>query len=458
MAQPEMSQKGQTYQNYGAVYTETPLPAYYVTPAPPSRTSFTSSRFFKAGIVALALLELSYLSRHLFIHKHPHIHPHPYPHWDDSISGLNHDADDCSVWDHYDPDHHSTSAYNGTTSASKRFDAGDKYSFTIPTSSSRYHFASWGPIDKSSFEVIPVESDKDQIVVEVEVTKDPEGIARVCSLPSKSENDGERYGVGFYAPRLRDRDNYYFPAFNVLVYVPTKSSQQHLNSFETRLGQFEHIFPDLSSSINFSHLHVSAANVPMTFESVTATDVRVSGANAPIRGKLTSATDLIVSNANREIKGEYTLTQAGKIHISNANAPIEADIHLKAGDFHPRPDYYVQASNANAPISIKVVEQPTGSGLFFKASSVMSAVRVHLHAAFEGSFKLTNILKQPYVEVINKDDDPAGRGRERFVQFDRRGSTTSGRVGWGSPDDAKEHAPGDVKLDTIGAPLELFFD
>jgi hypothetical protein len=86
----------------------------------------------------------------------------------------------------------------------------------------------------------------------------------------------------------------------------------------------------------------------------------------------------------------------------------------------------------------------------------MSAVRVHLHAAFEGAFKLSNVFNQPTVQVTNRED-PAERGRERYVQFDKRGSTTSGQAEWGSPD-ANEHAPGNVDMSTVGAPLELFFD
>ncbi|KAG9095131.1 hypothetical protein FRC06_010095 [Ceratobasidium sp. 370] len=464
MAQPEMSQKG--VQNYGAIESNTPLPAYYVTPVPPLRTSFTSSRFFKAAIVALALLEVSWLGHYFLVDRHQHHpprHEHAYPPWDTSMTGLNHDTDDCSVWDHYDPDRphrHDidlTSLPRNTTATTE--DAGDKYTFTIPTSSARYHFASWGPIDKSRFEVVPVESDRKQLVVEVEVTKDPRGVARVCALPSTG--DAEPYGVGFYAPRLPGPDRQdYFPAFKVLVYIPTSSSQQNLNAFETRLGQFEHIFPDLSQSINFSRLQTSAANVPMTFKSVVATSVHVTNANGPITGKLTSATDLIVSNANDKISGEYTLTQAGNIKLDNANAqvhPTDVQIRLKSGDFHPRPDYHITTSNANSPIDLTILEQPVGSGFFLKASNAVAAVRVHLHAAFEGTFKLSTVLNRPSVEVTNKED-PAGRGRERFVQFNQRGSTTSGRAGWGSPNDAKEHAPGNVDASTVMGPIELFFD
>ncbi|KAG8742842.1 hypothetical protein FRC12_015243 [Ceratobasidium sp. 428] len=451
-----MSQKG--VQNYGAI-VDAPLPIYYVTPAPPPRPSFTSSRFFKATILALAFLEVSWLSRHLFIHRHRH-HSH-YDPWDPDMTRINPNSDDCSVWNHYDPDqphrHDANITSPPRTQNASTQDAGDKYSFSIPTSSSRYHFVSWGPIDKSRFEVVPVESDKKQIVVEVEVTKDPEGVARVCALPSTG--DDQTYGVGFYAPRIPGRhDHHYAPAFKVLVYIPTSSSQQHLNAFETRLGQFEHVFPDLSQTTNFSRIQTSAANVPMTFQSVTATSVHVSNANGPISGSLTSATDLIVSNANGKIDGEFTLTQAGNIKLDNANGPTTAQIRLKSGDFHPRPDYHLTASNANGPVDLTVLEQPVGSGFFLKGSNAMSAVRVHLNAAFEGAFKLSTVFNRPNVEVTNKDEDPAGRGRERFVQFDQHGSTTSGRAGWGSPNDAKEHAPGNVVLDTVAAPLELFFD
>jgi hypothetical protein len=115
------------------------------------------------------------------------------------IAGLDHDAEGCAVWDHYDPDsprHILEGVRTNTTTMYTRHDEGDKFSFSIPTSSERYHFVSWGPIDRSQFQVIAVESDKEQIVVEVEIIKDPKGVARVCALPSTG--DAETYGVGFY--------------------------------------------------------------------------------------------------------------------------------------------------------------------------------------------------------------------------------------------------------------------
>ena len=113
------------------------------------------------------------------------------------MAGIDSGAEGCAVWDHYDPDSPHRHPFNASSPAfSKLRGAGDKSTFSIPTSSSRYHFTSWGPIDKSRFEVIPVESDKKQIVVEVEVVKDPKGVARVCALPSSGED--ETYGVGIY--------------------------------------------------------------------------------------------------------------------------------------------------------------------------------------------------------------------------------------------------------------------
>lgn len=55
-----------------------------------------------------------------------------------------------------------------------------------------------------------------------------------------------------------------WPAFKITVYVPAGGGKS-LGALETRLGQFEHVFPDLSNT-RFTKLKVAAANVPMAFD------------------------------------------------------------------------------------------------------------------------------------------------------------------------------------------------
>lgn len=208
--------------NYGAIshsVPATPLPVYYLTPLPPPPRKRYG--FFKAFVAALVLI---WFTHHLFYkvgtrwvcplsdsdptqHRH-HSHRHsPYESgWDIGVSGLDHDAEGCAVWDHYDPDHplQVTKDAQSSGNATRRHgDDDDKFTFSIPISSERYHFVSWGPIDKSSIQLLPVKSDKKQIVVEIEILKDPRGVARVCALPSnKDDNGDDTYGVGIYVSRI----------------------------------------------------------------------------------------------------------------------------------------------------------------------------------------------------------------------------------------------------------------
>ncbi|CAE6465009.1 unnamed protein product [Rhizoctonia solani] len=419
--------------HYGAT-SNVPLPIYYITPTPPPRRS--KFRFIHAFLGAVVLL---WLTHHLF-HRH---HWHRHRHWDWDIhmdvQGLDHDADGCAVWDTYDPSTSGRSHNLNTTSS--------KYTFAIPLSSERYHFVSWGPIDKSTFEVVPVESDEAQVVVEVDVVKDVYSVARVCALPSRGER--ETYG----SPQ---RDHPYpsedWPAFRVKVFIPLTKHQQRLGSFETRLGQFEHTFPDLST-INFSRLSVAAANVPMTFQDVVADTISASNANGQISGKLTGATEVVVNTANAPIEGEVTLTGPGAVRLSNVNSPITSTVHLKSGDFRPRPDYHLELSNVKAPISARIASQPLDSGFFLKGNTVMGDINVYLNAAFQGDFKLSNMFSAPVVELRNKQD-PSGEGRERYLRFAKRGSTTTGSVQWGRG----EHAPGNVDLSGVGGSIGLYLD
>ncbi|CAE6491158.1 unnamed protein product [Rhizoctonia solani] len=434
--------------HYGAT-SNVPLPIYYISPPPPPPRS--KYRFIHAFLGAVGLL---WLTQHLFHrhHWHRHRHGHDFPDWDWDIhmdvNELDHDAEGCAVWDRYHP---SDRSHVSNVSISSHWTRSDKYTFSIPISSERYHFVSWGPIDKSTFEVVPVESDEEQVVVEVQVVKDPYDVARVCALPSKG--DEATYGVGIYSPR---KENPYppedWPAFNVKVFLPTTNHQQHLGAFETNLGQFEHIFPDLST-INFSRLSVASANVPMTLDDVVADTISASNANGKISGKLTGATRVSVKTANAPIEGEVTLTGPGTLHLSNANSPITSTIHLKAGDSYPRPDYHLDLSTANAPISATIASQPLNSGFFLQGHTVMGDINLHLNAAFEGDFKLSNVFKTPMVELKNKKD-PSGEGRERYLRFEKRGSTTVGSVQWGRGD----HAPGNVDVSTVGGSIGLYLD
>ncbi|KEP48766.1 putative transmembrane protein [Rhizoctonia solani 123E] len=428
----------QHYAHYGAT-CNVPHPIYYITPTPPPRRS--KLRFIHAFLGALGLL---WLTHHLFHRHHWHRHRHRDWDWDIhmDIEGLDHDADGCAVWDTYDSPSGHSHTLNTTSST---------YTLAIPLSSERFHFASWGPIDKSTFEVVPVESDEAQVVVEVNVVKDVYNGARVCALPSRGER--ETYGVGIYSPR---RDQPYpsedWPAFSIKVFIPLTKHQQRLGSFETRLGQFEHTFPDLST-INFSRLSVAAANVPMVFKDVVADTISATNANGAIEGKLTGATEVSVKTANAPIEGEVTLTGSGAVRVSNANSPMTLAIQLKSGDFYPRPDYHLELTNAKAPISARIASQPLNSGFFLKASSVMGDTNVYLNAAFQGDFKLSNMFNPPIVELRNKQD-PSGEGRERYLRFAKRGSTTTGSVQWGRG----EHAPGNVDMSNVGGSIGLYLE
>ncbi|KAF8693192.1 hypothetical protein RHS03_08417, partial [Rhizoctonia solani] len=459
-----MNRSPQYHQHYGAT-THVPLPVYYIAPAPPAPRRHRT-RFINAFLGAVLIL---WVTHHLFHRHHWYIHGRPGTgtgsgrdgdwEWDIhmDLQGINHDAEGCAVWDHYSPSHRSDSIASNVTSrphvrGQSKSDEGDKFTFLIPTSSPRYHFVSSGPIDKSTFQIVPVKSDKEQLVVEVEVIKDPEGEARVCALPSSGDSDV--YGVGFYSPR--NKHPYppsSWPAFTVKVFLPITDKQQHLNALETRLGQFEHIFPDLSQSFDFERLDLAAANVPMTFEDVVAGTIDVSNANAKIQGKLTGSSRVAVRNANAPVDAEVTLTGPGEIILDNANSPITSTIHLKSGDFYPRPDYHISLKNANAPISATIASQPLRSGFFLRGDTVMGDVDVHLNAAYEGGFKLSNLFRSPTVELTNKKD-PSGEGRHRYLSFEKRGSTTIGHVAWGT----EEHAPGQVDLSTVGKSIGLYFD
>ncbi|KAF8750000.1 hypothetical protein RHS01_09700 [Rhizoctonia solani] len=462
-----MNRSPQYHQHYGAT-THVPLPVYYIAPAPPAPRRHRT-RFINAFLGAVLIL---WVTHHLFHRHHWYIHGRPGTgsgrdgdwEWDIhmDLQGINHDAEGCAVWDHYSPSHRSDSIASNVTSrphvrGQSKSDEGDKFTFSIPTSSRA-----------------TILSHKEQLVVEVEVIKDPEGEARVCALPSSGDSDV--YGVGFYVRLLLSvlspfntdcmggtivtEEQASIPTV-VLACIyrqslpPHHRQTQHLNALETRLGQFEHIFPDLSQSFDFERLDLAAANVPMTFEDVVAGTIDVSNANAKIQGKLTGSSRVAVRNANAPVDAEVTLTGPGEIILDNANSIIQSnhvDDPFKVWRLlsSPRLPHLAQKRQctdqrddriSTAPFRV-LPQRGHRDGGCGRASE----------RSVRGGFKLSNLFRSPTVELTNKKD-PSGEGRHRYLSFEKRGSTTIGHVAWGT----EEHAPGQVDLSTVGKSIGLYF-
>jgi hypothetical protein len=89
------------------------------------------------------------------------------------------------------------------------------------------------------------------------------------------------------------------------------------------------------------------------------------------------------------------------------------------------------------------------------AHTSLSATAVKLHETYEGKFSLATTLDRLDIFVDKDVEDPAGKKRERFVDFERAGrGRFKGSVRWGEDEGAEK---GVVNIETTFAPARLRF-
>jgi hypothetical protein len=116
--------------------------------------------------------------------------------------------------------------------------------------------------------------------------------------------------------------------------------------------------------------------------------------------------------------------------------------------------FNVSARTSNSPLNIGFNAAPVDSRLHLDARTSNSPARVSLHPTFEGAFELaTGRWFTHHVEEREDVEDPAGKGRKRYVVLTLvRPGMGRGTVSWGSPND---HGPGKVTLRTSNSPVAL---
>jgi hypothetical protein len=118
--------------------------------------------------------------------------------------------------------------------------------------------------------------------------------------------------------------------------------------------------------------------------------------------------------------------------------------------------FLVSAHTSNSPLMVNFTEHAPDALLKLQAHTSNSPAHVRLQPAFEGTFKLQTSIFTAHVTPDVEPEDPAGRGRKRFVNVKTVGHGS--RVVYGDaewvPQD--EEAPaGRVEVSTSSSPLQL---
>lgn len=137
-------------------------------------------------------------------------------------------------------------------------------------------------------------------------------------------------------------------------------------------------------------------------------------------------------------------------------SPLVAFLTIASDYTHVTLNASVHTSNAPLQIYTPRMPMPYPSIFVLNASTSNAPATLLLHNEFEGTFDLQTSAKlgtgpKASLEVGTGGRDPANDGRQRVVEYDRRGNERGhkfGKIFWG-----KEPAPeemGEVRLATTG--------
>ncbi|KAG5650856.1 hypothetical protein H0H81_010736 [Sphagnurus paluster] len=275
---------------------------------------------------------------------------------------------------------------------------------------------------------------------------------QVCTV-TRGEREN---GFGIFGPEWSRRN---IVRFEVSVYLPKaiQGSVLDVKNFETDLPLFSHFISDLEHSVHFDAIHLQSSNLPIIVKSLNADKATIETRNSPIDGNfnVTSSLKLLTANAHVNVNVNLYNDEEKEIthlQIGTSNSDIKGTLTLQSAQ-RTRGKFQVTATTSNAPIDLHFSDAPVDSTLLLDAHTSNAPANVKLHETFEGAFTASSSLKRPTVFWQGHTADPAGKGRERKVSIDVRGTTVSGSVRWEGENN--KEVLGDVRVGTSLAPLTL---
>jgi len=338
-----------------------------------------------------------------------------------------------------------------------------KKAFKLPVSAESLFFVARGDAAAGGIFFETVESDDNELSVEVELESHHVDSANVCALEGE---DGSR-GIALLTPKhkgkgpRRPRRPHRFPRykFTVTVKIPTSNSKVlDLKALLTFLPMFKHELADLRG-VSFGSLGLHGINGPILIESVNAVSGNISTINGPIVGQFNVTNSLRLATVNGPIEADINVendvdkAKPSVIDLTTANGHIAAELSLfstkSTGGL-----FKVLATTANGPIDVSFPTAPVSSVLNLKAVTANAHTDVSLHPTYEGVFHLNSVLLSPKLVVDADIEDPSGNGKERTVNAEgSKKGELSGEVFWGEKGD--DTPAGSVEVRTTLAPNVL---
>jgi len=333
--------------------------------------------------------------------------------------------------------------------------------FELPLDSDVLYLLARGDLAYGSVEVVDWVEGTNQVKVEVAASfhsQDALDRANVCAI-SRMERE---HGVGIFTPKgWRSRHGQDQIHFDITVRIPTSKAAAltHVRGFETSLPIFSHRL-SVSEHVVFGKLDVHGSNMGISATSLYAEHATLKTSNAPISGVFNTSTslELVTSNAHIKAAVGLTSTQSGpyndptKLVMKTSNGPVNAVLSLLS-KHDTGGTYDVSTETSNNFLGVTYDAASPGHTLVHRGRTSNAPATLSLHRAYEGPFALQSSNIPPNLKYDSDVEDPAGKGRTRWVEIHQRvKNVLSGAVGWGS-----DHSTGkgSVDLQTSNSPAQL---
>ncbi|KAH0829116.1 hypothetical protein J3R83DRAFT_2592 [Lanmaoa asiatica] len=265
--------------------------------------------------------------------------------------------------------------------------------------------------------------------------------ATVCQM----ERADREYGIGIFTPH---RHHHHEPEdqlkFDVTLTLPAgNEGPLEVKKLETKMQSYSQNVADLQKSVLFdSHLsHLCQWQIECPgkeyddryLPSVTSEVGQFSSLNGEIDGHFTARSSLDLHILNGRITPTVNLlhresADPSSLTIHTVNGQIDAEVSLTS-EASMGGEFEVGAESSNGEIGLKFIHTPIDSVLRCHAETSVGGVEVELDSAFEGTYSLQTIVGKKLVSQHDVED-PAGKGRRRFVSQNDAAGRVDGELKW----------------------------
>ncbi|KAF9445068.1 hypothetical protein P691DRAFT_735594 [Macrolepiota fuliginosa MF-IS2] len=328
--------------------------------------------------------------------------------------------------------------------------------FSIPSSSDTILLLSSGPLLHGTVRVTSTSEKTDSVKFSVDLSSrnDWAEDTIVCSVKRR---DGE-LGVGIFNPRYERRRYDRIVRYDVVVTFP--EDHPIVKRFESDVTNSAYEIDDLQGKILFEALSLHGSNGRVHSKSFFAQWADISTSNGRIDGYYNASDFLRLHTSNGAIDVDVDFNQETSkkaiLSLVTSNAALRAKLHLHDNILKKSTvtNFDVTGATSNSPLNIAFDDAPLNSILAFRASTSNSPAEVTLHPTFEGHFSLQSSLFSPVVHRSPSVEDPAGKGRRRYIRFGNVRNYVSGDVSWGS-EDAEGRGEADIRSSNARVTLNL---